>query len=395
MKVLSVLGTRPEAIKMAPLIRRLENTVGMESVVCTTGQHREMLAQVLSIFGISADHSLDVMVANQTLNGLCAQLFQRLDAVVEQVRPDRLLVHGDTTTAMAAALVGFHRRIPIGHVEAGLRTGDLQRPWPEEMNRRVVDVVADHLFAPTPLARVNLGRENLGGRISVTGNTVIDALAQTVSQLDRDERLRSVADAPLRMLDPDKRLLLVTGHRRESFGSGFESICVALSRLARRDDLQIVYPVHLNPNVQKPVHDHLGGLRNVHLMAPLDYVQFVRLMQRADVVLTDSGGVQEEAPALGKPVFVMRDVTERPEAVEAGVVRLVGTDVERIVDAIDEACSEEPPGWAFRPDASPYGDGRACERIAAALQGAPFHEFVPARLAGAGQRLAATREVMS
>lgn len=378
MKVLSVFGTRPEAIKMGPLVRALGEAQHIESITCTTGQHRAMLDQVMSLFGIVPAHDLDVMVANQTLNGLCSRLFERLDALYEQVKPDRVLVHGDTTTAMTAAVAAFHRRIPVGHVEAGLRTGDLQRPWPEEMNRRVIDVVSDWLFAPTASSRANLEREHLGGRIVVTGNTVIDALRQTVARLDGDGALRDAVDAPFGMLDPRRRLLLVTGHRRESFGSGFENICRALAELAARDDLQVVYPVHLNPNVQGPVNAHLGGLRNVHLVPPQDYLSFVRLMQRADVILTDSGGVQEEAPALGKPVLVMRDVTERPEAVEAGVVRLVGTEAARIVAAVTGAISAPPPATGFDPGASPYGDGHASDRIVAALLDQPFTEFRPA-----------------
>lgn len=377
MKVLSVFGTRPEAIKMGPLVRALHAAPDIDSVVCITGQHRAMLDQVMSLFEIQPDHDLDVMVADQTLNGLCARLFARLDALYEQLRPDRVLVHGDTSTAMTAALAAFHRRIPVGHVEAGLRTGDLQRPWPEEMNRRVIDVVADHLFAPTASSRANLAQENLSGRISVTGNTVIDALQLTVERLDQDAALRASVDAQFPFLSPQRKLLLVTGHRRESFGDGFANICRALAELAQRPDLEIVYPVHLNPNVQGPVRAQLGGLDNVHLIAPQDYLNFVRLMQRAHVVLTDSGGVQEEAPALGRPVLVMREVTERPEAVQAGVVALVGTDPARIVAAVHAACDRPVRPARFLPDASPYGDGRASARIVAALCGLPFDEFMP------------------
>ncbi len=362
---------------MGPLVKALGEAPDIESIVCTTGQHRAMLDQVMSLFAINADHDLDVMVPNQTLNGLCAKLFERLDALYTQVRPDRVLVHGDTTTAMTAAVAAFHHRIPIGHVEAGLRTGDIHRPWPEEMNRRVIDVVADYLFAPTPSSRSNLAREHLGGKIIVTGNTVIDALQQTVQQLDRDPALRAKADAPFQMIDPDRRLLLVTGHRRESFGQGFLDICRALAELARRQDLQVVYPVHLNPNVQGPVNAELGHLDNVHLVPPQDYLSFVRLMQRADVILTDSGGVQEEAPALAKPVLVMRDVTERPEAVEAGVVKLVGTTPARIIESVNAALAQPAQPTRFDPGASPYGDGRASARIVAALRGKPLPEFNP------------------
>jgi len=368
---------------MGPLVRALGEAPGIDSQVCITGQHRAMLDQVMSLFDIVPDHDLDVMLPDQTLNGLCARLFERLDALYARVQPDRVLVHGDTSTAMTAAVAAFHRRIPVGHVEAGLRTGDLSRPWPEEMNRRVIDVLADFLFAPTVRSRANLLQEHLGGTILVTGNTVIDALQQTVRRLEQDAGLRAQLDAPLRMLDPRRRLLLVTGHRRESFGQGFEDICRALAALAARTDLQIVYPVHLNPNVQGPVHAHLGHLANVHLIAPQDYLSFVRLMQRADVILTDSGGVQEEAPALGVPVLVMRDVTERPEAVEAGVVKLVGTAPQRIIEAVTAALQRPAQSRRFDPDASPYGDGRASARIVAALRGAPLPEFAAARRASA------------
>ncbi|MCR6686465.1 UDP-N-acetylglucosamine 2-epimerase (non-hydrolyzing) [Pseudoxanthomonas sp.] len=378
MKLLSVFGTRPEAIKMGPLVHALAHTPGIESQVCITGQHRAMLDQVMDLFGIRPDHDLDLMVSNQTLNGLCARLVSTLDELYARVQPDRVLVHGDTTTAMAAALAAFHRRIPVGHVEAGLRTGDLQRPWPEEMNRRFVDVVSDLLFAPTASAAANLAAENLGGRVLVTGNTVIDALAQTVRRLDADPGLRALLDAQFPYLAEGRKLVLVTGHRRESFGQGFENICRALAALAQRDDVDIVYPVHLNPNVQGPVYAHLGGLANVHLVPPQDYLGFVRLMQRAHVVLTDSGGVQEEAPALGRRVLVMREVTERPEAVEAGAVRLVGTGVDSILAEVAAACDAPLRPAAFDPHASPYGDGRACERIAAALLGQPVAAFAPA-----------------
>lgn len=375
MRIISVFGTRPEAIKMGPLVQALGQTSGVESIVCTTGQHRKMLDQVLDLFDIRPDHDLDVMVANQTLNGLSARLFERLDALYEEVQPDRVLVHGDTTSAMVAATAAFHRRIPIGHVEAGLRTGDIHRPWPEELNRRVIDVGSDFLFAPTESSKHNLLCENLGGKIIVTGNTVIDALRQTTARLEKDSTLRQAADASLQMLDPNKRLLLVTGHRRESFGRGFENICLALARLAQRDDIQIVYPVHLNPNVKGPVTAHLEHLHNVHLLPPQDYLTFVRLMQRADVILTDSGGVQEEAPALGKPVLVMRSVTERPEAVQSGAVKLVGTSPISIVSSVEHALSTPSADGQFNPAASPYGDGSASGRIIAALLHQPVQEF--------------------
>ncbi|MBD9369525.1 UDP-N-acetylglucosamine 2-epimerase (non-hydrolyzing) [Xanthomonas sp. XNM01] len=378
MKLLSVFGTRPEAIKMGPLVRALAQAPGIESRVCITGQHRAMLDQVMDLFGIVPDHDLDLMVGNQTLNGLCTRLLETLDALYARVQPDRVLVHGDTTTAMAAALAAFHRRIPVAHVEAGLRTGDLQRPWPEEMNRRFVDVVSDLLFAPTASAAANLSAEHLGGRVLVTGNTVIDALAQTVRRLESDPALCALLDARFPFLAGNRKLVLVTGHRRESFGQGFEDICRALVALAHRDDVEIVYPVHLNPNVQAPVHAHLGGLANVHLLPPQDYLGFVRLMQRAHLVLTDSGGVQEEAPALGRRVLVMREVTERPEAVASGAVRLVGTSVDSLLAEAAVACDAPVRPAVFDPHASPYGDGRACERIVAALTGQPVDAFVPA-----------------
>jgi UDP-N-acetylglucosamine 2-epimerase (non-hydrolysing) len=361
-KILTIFGTRPEAIKMAPLVKQLAHTPGITSVVCTTGQHRTMLEQVMTLFDIRADHDLDVMTANQTLNSLSQRLLERLDPVLEAVKPDRVLVHGDTTTAMVSALAAFHRGIPVGHVEAGLRTGNMRQPWPEEMNRRVVDVMSDLMFAPTPESKRNLLAENLGGRILITGNTVIDALRMVADRLVHDEGLRSSVDAKLPQLDPTRKILLVTGHRRENFG---------------RDDIDIVYPVHLNPHVQGPVYATLGQLPRVHLIEPLDYLGFVRMMQRAHVILTDSGGVQEEAPSLGKPVLVMRDVTERPEALAAGVVRLVGTSKVKIVEAVTTLL-DNPVLWrSFSQVCNPYGDGQACARIIGSLLGTELPEFSP------------------
>ncbi len=364
MKVMTIFGTRPEAIKMAPVVRRLIDAPGVNSVVCVTGQHRQMLDQVLELFGIEPHHDLDVMTHAQSLNALAATVMARIDRVLQEERPDRVLVHGDTTTAKVAALAAFHLRIPVGHVEAGLRTGDLQQPWPEEMNRRVVDIVSDLLFAPTETARQNLLAENLGSkRIAVTGNTVIDALFDTLGQIDANVGLKHALERRFDFLDRGRRTILVTGHRRENFGSGFEGICDALARLADRDDVEVVYPVHLNPNVRGPVTERLGERSNIHLIEPLDYLPFVYLMSRAELILTDSGGIQEEAPSLGKPVLVMREVTERPEAVDAGTVRLVGTDAERIV-SVASAYLDDP---ALREDASrksnPYGDGKASHRI--------------------------------
>ena len=376
MNILTVFGTRPEAIKMAPLVKALKGEPSIRSLVCVTGQHREMLKQVLQLFGIVPDFDLSLMISNQTLNTLSARALGALDAVLEELRPDRMLVHGDTTTAMAASLSAFHRRIPVGHVEAGLRTYDLSRPWPEEMNRRVVDVVSDLLLAPTAGAKANLENERLGGRIVVTGNTVIDALLATTALIDRDVDLRSSLAEQFPFLEANRRLLLVTGHRRESFGKGFAAICAALRRLSQRPDLDIVYPVHLNPNVREPVFGELANRPRIHLIDPLDYLPFVYLMQRAYIVLTDSGGVQEEAPSLGKPVLVMRDVTERPEAVAARTVRLVGTSEERIVASVTELLDDPSVYDRISRRLNPYGDGHATERIISTLAGRRVEEFV-------------------
>jgi UDP-N-acetylglucosamine 2-epimerase (non-hydrolysing) len=360
---------------MAPLVMQFKRETALESVVCVTGQHGSMLEQVLDLFGIAPHYNLAVMTANQTLNGLAARLVAAIDEVLVAARPDRVLVHGDTTTATAAALAAFHRGIPVGHVEAGLRTGNLMQPWPEEMNRRVVDVMSDLMFAPTASSKANLAQEALHGRVIVTGNTVIDALNLTTARIDSDAALRAELDARLPFLDGVLPVLLVTGHRRESFGAGFANICAALADLAGTDKVQIVYPVHLNPNVRGPVLETLGRSRNVHLIEPLDYLGFVRLMQRASIILTDSGGVQEEAPALGKPVLVMRDVTERPEAVAAGTVRLVGTQRESIVRAVTALLDNARERDHFAHRVNPYGDGRASQRIVAALTGRAFEEF--------------------
>jgi UDP-N-acetylglucosamine 2-epimerase (non-hydrolysing) len=386
LKIMSVFGTRPEAIKMAPVVTALQEMHGLESIVCVSGQHRSMLEQVLELFDIRPRYDLALMTANQTLNGLASRLIFSFDDILAQERPDRVLVHGDTTTACAAALAAFHRRIPVGHVEAGLRTGDLSSPWPEEMNRRVVDAVSDLLFAPTASAKANLSAEALSGRIIVTGNTVIDALYMAAARIDADGALRARLDAALPQLDDALPIVLVTGHRRESFGEGFASICAALDELARSGELQIVYPIHLNPNVRGPAQARIGATPNLHLIEPLDYLAFVRLMQRAAIVLTDSGGVQEEAPALGKPVLVMRELTERPEALAAGAVRLVGTRTETIVQGVRALLAEDAADRALYAPISPYGDGHAAERIAAAIAGRPFIEFT----AGAGPYTRAT-----
>ncbi|WP_256217217.1 MULTISPECIES: non-hydrolyzing UDP-N-acetylglucosamine 2-epimerase [Pseudomonas] len=378
MKILSIFGTRPEAIKMAPLVKALAAEPGIESLICVTGQHQSMLKQVLDLFDLKADFTLDVMTPQQTLNSLTAALYAAIDPVLEQTRPDRVLVHGDTTSAMVASMAAFHRRIAVGHVEAGLRTGDIYSPWPEEMNRRCIDLSADLLFAPTGQSRDNLLGERPQGRCLVTGNTVIDALQLTARRIDEDAQLRGELDQQFPFLQTTRKLLLVTGHRRENFGEGFLDICKALRHLAQRPDIQIVYPVHLNPNVLGPVTEQLGDLPNVHLIKPLDYLAFVRLMQHAHVILTDSGGVQEEAPSLGKPVLVMRDVTERPEAVAAGTVRLVGTSPTSIIAGVD-ALFDDGHLWRRASQAvNPYGDGKASQRIVDTLMGRSVEDFVVA-----------------
>ena len=398
-KVLSIFGTRPEAIKMAPLVKALAAEPGIESLICVTGQHQSMLKQVLDLFDLKADFTLDVMTPHQTLNSLTAALYAAIDPVLEQTRPDRVLVHGDTTSAMVASMAAFHRRIPVGHVEAGLRTGDIYSPWPEEMNRRCIDLSADLLFAPTGQSRDKLLGERLQGRCLVTGNTVIDALQLTARRINDDARLRGELDQQFPFLQTGRKLLLVTGHRRENFGEGFLDICKALRHLAQRPDIQIVYPVHLNPNVLGPVTEQLGELLNVHLIKPLDYLAFVRLMQHAHVILTDSGGVQEEAPSLGKPVLVMRDVTERPEAVAAGTVRLVGTLPASIIAGVDALFDDDTLWRRASQAANPYGDGKASQRIVDTLMGRPVDDFVvaplPARQQPVAPSLSEPRELLA
>ncbi len=364
MRVLSVFGTRPEAIKMAPVIKALNEAPGIESAVCVSAQHRRMLDQVLKLFDIRPAYDLDIMRENQDLAHITEAVLTGMLGVLDDFRPARVLVHGDTTTTFAAALAAFYRRIPVGHVEAGLRTGDIYRPYPEEMNRKLTDAIADMLFAPTETARANLLGEGVDRRrIFVTGNTVIDALLHIVGRLKEDAALRRRQERSFRYLDRAKRLILVTGHRRENFGPGFERIAAALAKLAGRDDVEIVYPVHLNPNVAGPVRRILGDKSNIHLLEPLDYLPFVYLMGRADLVITDSGGIQEEAPSLGKPVLVMRDVTERPEAVEAGTVRLVGTDTRRIVAEATRLLDDANAYRKMSRAHNPYGDGKASRRI--------------------------------
>lgn len=368
-RIMIIFGTRPEAIKMAPLVLRLKQESGFETRVCVTGQHREMLDQVLASFDLAVDDDLAVMQPGQSINGLAASLLTGLDAVYLQHKPDLVLVHGDTTTCFIATLAAFHRRIPVGHVEAGLRTHNLQSPWPEEANRQLAGVLADLHFAPTDRARDNLLRENVNAtNIHVTGNTVIDALLWMQQRLDQSG-WQPAATSPLAQLRPGAPLILITGHRRESLGSGLLAICRALRRLAERyPHMDFVYPVHLNPAVQQAVFGVLSGIANVHLTEPLDYQHFVWAMSHCHLILTDSGGVQEEAPSLGKPVLVLRDNTERPEALAAGALRVVGVTEDGIYSA---ACTllDDPAQYAAMSQArNPFGDGQACERICAALR---------------------------
>lgn len=373
MRYLLVFGTRPEAIKMAPLVRALSDAashVDIDVRVCVTAQHREMLDHVLQLFEIEPDVDLNLMRPGQDLTDITAHVLTSMRSVLRDMRPDRVLVHGDTTTTFAASLAAYYERIRVGHVEAGLRTGNIYAPWPEEMNRKLTGAIADAHFAPTASARDNLLREGVSEQnIFVTGNTVIDALLDVAHRIREDEQLADELASRFPFLRSDRRLILVTGHRRENFGEPFERLCRALATLASRDDVQIVYPVHLNPNVQEPVRRILGGLSSdaVSLIDPVDYVEFVYLMTRAHIIITDSGGVQEEAPSLGKPVLVMRETTERPEAVAAGTVRLVGTDEERIVAEATQLLEDEEHYRRMSEARNPYGDGQAAARIVNAL----------------------------
>ena len=368
-RVLSVVGTRPEGIKMAPLVRQMAEDARFESRLCLTSQHREMLDQVMKLFKLKADYDLALMRPGQELADITNGILQGLTPVLQEFRPDVVLVHGDTATTFAATLAAYYQQIAVGHVEAGLRTGNLYAPWPEEGNRKLTGALAAIHFAPTEGSRNNLLREGVASEtIHITGNTVIDALLEVVDRLETDTALREAQASRFPFLDNDRRLLLVTGHRRESFGDGFERICQALAQTAQRHpDLQIVYPVHLNPNVQGPVNSQLAGIDNIHLIEPQDYLPFVYLMHRATLILTDSGGVQEEAPSLGKPVLVMRETTERPEAVEAGTVKLVGTNIDRITQHLDELLTDSAAYNTMSRAHNPYGDGLACQRIRDAL----------------------------
>jgi UDP-N-acetylglucosamine 2-epimerase (non-hydrolysing) len=366
-RVLLVFGTRPEAIKMAPVVKALKGASQIDTRVCVTAQHREMLDQVLSLFDIVPDYDLNLMKPGQGLFEITVNALTGLKEVFAKAAPDLVLVHGDTTTTLSASLAAYYERIPVGHIEAGLRTGDIYSPWPEEINRKVTGAITRLHFAPTEKSKQNLLAENIReDDIFVTGNTVIDALMEVVRKLEADTRRSKEFDEAFG-IDPTKRTVLVTGHRRESFGDGFQRICNALARLAERDDIKIIYPVHLNPNVKGPVEQYLGTTEHISLIPPQDYLPFVHLMRRADVILTDSGGVQEEAPSLGKPVLVMRDTTERPEAVQAGTVKLVGTDSDLIVDQVRCLLDDQKAYESMSRAHNPYGDGEASGRILQAI----------------------------
>ncbi len=363
-KIWVVFGTRPEAIKMAPLVVALKKMPGIDSTLCVTAQHREMLDQVLDLFQVKPDFDLDVMKKGQNLTDVTVAILNGLRALFEEHKPDRILVHGDTNTTLSAALAAYYARIPVSHVEAGLRTNNIYSPWPEEGNRQLTSVITDMHYAPTNWARDNLLKEAVDpSRILVTGNTVIDALLMIVQRLKVDNNFRANVELQFPFVDSERKLILVTGHRRENFGDGFLNICKALSRIAERDDIQIVYPVHMNPNVQEPVKKWLGDKANVILIEPLEYLPFVYLMSRCHHIITDSGGIQEEAPSLGKPVLVMRETTERPEAVKAGTVKLVGTDSDKIVNESQRLLDDSKHYRAMSIANNPYGDGNACKII--------------------------------
>ena len=377
-----VFGTRPEAIKMAPLVKELQkHREEFETIACVTGQHREMLDQVLKLFGIVPTYDLNIMKQGQDLYDVTARVLVGMRDVLKDAQPDVVLVHGDTTTSMAAALAAFYQQIAVGHVEAGLRTGNIYSPWPEEMNRQITGRIATYDFAPTPLSRDNLLKENVdAAKITVTGNTVIDALYLVVDKIKKDKKLDAQLEAVLcnagydvNRLDGGRKLVLITGHRRENFGEGFIHMCTAIKDLTKKyPDVDFVYPMHLNPNVRKPIHEVFGenlqGLGNMFFIEPLEYLSFVYLMEKSTIVLTDSGGIQEEAPGLGKPVLVMRDTTERPEALSAGTVKLVGTDYDKIVGEVSRLIDDSDYYDTMSKAVNPYGDGLACERIIEALR---------------------------
>lgn len=375
-KVMLVFGTRPEAIKMCPLVKEFQkHNDAFETIVCVTGQHREMLDQVLNIFEVKPDYDLNIMKQGQDLYDVTARVLTGMRDVFKECKPDVVLVHGDTTTSTAAALAAFYQQIPVGHVEAGLRTHNIYSPWPEEMNRQITGRIATYNFSPTPLAESNLKAEKAQGNIYVTGNTVIDALHMVVNKLKNDDTLAKKQEAILKQagydvnrLADDKKLVLITGHRRENFGEGFIHMVTAIKDLKNKyPDVDFVYPMHLNPNVRKPIHEVFGedltNLGNMFFIEPLQYLEFVYLMEKATIVLTDSGGIQEEAPGLGKPVLVMRDTTERPEALASGTVHLVGTDYQKIMDEVSTLLEDEQAYEKMSKAVNPYGDGKACERI--------------------------------
>ena len=380
-KVMLVFGTRPEAIKMCPLVKEFQKRADeFETIVCVTGQHREMLDQVLKIFDVKPDYDLNIMKQGQDLTDVTARVLTGLRDVFKECRPDVVLVHGDTTTSMAGALAAFYAQIPVGHVEAGLRTHNLMSPWPEEMNRQVTGRIATYNFSPTPLSESNLKAENALGQIFVTGNTVIDALHMVVDKLQNDKALAAEQDKVLLdagydvcRLKDGKKLVLITGHRRENFGDGFIRMVTAMKDLSEKyTDVDFVYPMHLNPNVRKPIHEVFGEdltRPNFFFIEPLQYLEFVHLMNKANIVLTDSGGIQEEAPGLGKPVLVMRDTTERPEALASGTVHLVGTDYDKIFGEVSTLLEDAEAYAKMSHAVNPYGDGQACRRIADALTG--------------------------
>ena len=375
--IMLVFGTRPEAIKMCPLVKRLqEEPETFQTVVCVTGQHREMLDQVLDIFSIKPDYDLNIMKQGQDLYDITSRVLTGMREVLKQAKPDVILVHGDTTTSTAAALAAFYQQIPVGHVEAGLRTHNIYSPWPEEINRQLTGRIASYHFSPTPLSRDNLVKENVDeGKIIVTGNTVIDALHMVVDRLktdialaDKQKTVLLQAGYDTNRLDNGRRLILITGHRRENFGDGFIQMCTAIKDLTQKyPDVDFVYPMHLNPNVRKPIHEVFGekldNLGNMFFIEPLQYLEFIYLMEKSFIVLTDSGGIQEEAPGLGKPVLVMRDTTERPEALTAGTVKLVGTDYQKIVSEVSILLDNPIVYETMSKAVNPYGDGHACERI--------------------------------
>lgn len=368
-KIMVVFGTRPEAIKMAPLVKEISNNKALELRVCVTGQHREMLDQVLEIFQIKPDYDLNLMKSGQSLNDITSSILINIKCILQEYKPDLVLVHGDTATTFAVSLAAYYEKISVGHVEAGLRTGNIYSPWPEEANRKLTAVLAKYHFAPTFSSKENLIREGcVPDNIIVTGNTVIDALHLAKEKINNDIQLSDKLKQEFSFLEPEKKIILVTGHRRESFGKGFEDICDALAIIARSyKDIQIIYPVHMNPNVRGPVNRLLSNINNIYLIEPLQYLPFVYLMDKSYIILTDSGGIQEEAPSLGKPVLVMRDTTERPEAILAGTVALVGTDKNKITEKVKELIENIEVYKKMSAAQNPYGDGKSCQRIVNAI----------------------------